>query len=281
MELRDYVRILRAHWLGVLLIVLAAVAVTAGYTYSQAKVYAANANGFVGTGAAENTALGAVNDQLAKSRATSYVDIAKSRATASEVAKALGLETDPATLVRQIDVEQPEDTVLLKITARDSSPEGAQQLADAWVQALAAQVAAIEDPTDSGKDGILRVIPIESAELPTTPVSPQPRRNLAIGVVAGLLLALGYALARNTLDRRLRTSEAIESRFGTAVADGATRAGARSQTRRAHQAGGGRLPHGGSGGGGVRSVPEAADELDVHGRGQPAAHDRGDQPAPR
>ncbi len=217
MELRDYLRILRAHWLGVLLILIAALAATAAYTFTQPKVYAANANGFVGTGAAENPALGSVNDQLAKSRATSYVDIAKSRATATEVAKQLDLDTDPATLVQQIDVQQPEDTVLIKITARDSSPAGAQQLADAWVQALAMQVQAIEDPTKSGKDGILRVIPIESAELPSTPISPNPTRNFALGAVAGLLLGLGYALVRNTLDRRLRTPEAVESGFGVSV----------------------------------------------------------------
>ncbi|MFT3873083.1 MAG: polysaccharide biosynthesis tyrosine autokinase [Nocardioides sp.] len=218
MELRDYLRILRAHWLGVLLILLAALAATAAYTFTQPKVYAANANGFVGTGAAENPALGSVNDQLAKSRATSYVDIAKSRATATEVAKQLDLDTDPASLVQQIDVQQPEDTVLIKITARDSTPQGAQELADAWVQALAMQVQAIEDPTKSGKDGILRVIPIESAELPSTPISPNPTRNFALGAVAGLLLGLGYALVRNTLDRRLRTPEAVESAFGVSVA---------------------------------------------------------------
>ena len=82
MELRDYLRILRAHWVGVALITLAVLAATALYTFTQDKVYAANATGFVTTGVADDPALSSIGDELSQSRATSYVDIAQSRATA-------------------------------------------------------------------------------------------------------------------------------------------------------------------------------------------------------
>ena len=122
MELRDYVRVLRTYWRGAVAIVLAVVALAALYTWSQPKVYAANATGFVTTGQSDNPALASVNDQLAQSRATSYVDIAKSRATAKDAIAALGLNTDPASLVSKISVSQPLNTVLLQITAKASSP---------------------------------------------------------------------------------------------------------------------------------------------------------------
>ena len=217
MELRDYLRILRAHWLGVALVVLVTVLAAAAYTFTQPKVYAADANGFVSVGATDNPALGSVNDEFAKSRATSYVDIAKSRATAREVRRALDLEADPAGLVGNISVQQPPDTVLIKITARSGTPEEAQDLADAWVTALATQVSEIEDPAGEQLAGTPRVIPIESAALPKSPISPQPARNLGLGLVLGLLLGLAYAMVRNTLDRRLRTPEAVEQRFETTV----------------------------------------------------------------
>ena len=160
MELIDYWRILRRHWLGVVAIVLATVAIAAAYTLAQPKVYSANANGFVSTGTADNPALSSVNDQLAKSRATSYVDIATSRATAQAVIEDLGLDASPAGLVGSISVTQPKDTVLLKITAEASTPEAAQQLADAWVRALATQVQKIEDPSGTGAPGVPQVLPV-------------------------------------------------------------------------------------------------------------------------
>ncbi|WP_372727397.1 polysaccharide biosynthesis tyrosine autokinase [Nocardioides sp.] len=217
MELRDHLRMLAMHWFGVLLIAALVVSGAAAYTFSQTKIYAADANGFVSTGSTGNAALGSINDDFSKSRATSYVDIAKSRATAQEVIDDLGLDASPAGLVGKISVEQPLDTVLIKITARDETPEGAQKLADAWVKALATQVQQIEDPQQRERTGTPRVITIESAELPTSPVAPQPERNLALALLVGLALGYAYALLRHTLDRRLRTPQAIQDRFQVSV----------------------------------------------------------------
>ncbi|GAB7002830.1 polysaccharide biosynthesis tyrosine autokinase [Nocardioides sp. AN3] len=217
MELQDYWRAVRNHWVGVVLIVVATCGIGVLFTAMQTPVYAANATGFVGTGDSDNAALGSITDQLAKSRATSYVDVAQSRATAQAVIDSLGLNTTPAELVGHISVTQPTDTVLLKIVARSTSPEQAQRLADAWVAALAGQVQAIESPGGKPKDGTPRIVPLESAALPGAPSSPRPERNLAIAVALGALLALGYAVLRNTLDRRLRTPDDVRTRFSLPV----------------------------------------------------------------
>lgn len=217
MELKDYLRIIRAYWRGVVALVLASIGIAAVLSLALPKVYSAQASGFVGYGGA-NRSVGeaSVQDNLAKSRAASYVDIARSRATAEDVIRALGLTESPNTLVDNVTVQQPEDTVLVKITSRASSPEKAQRLADAWVAALARQVAAIEDPSNSGLT--LRLVPIEQAALPTAPTSPNTRLNLALGLALGLLLGLGYALLRNQLDRRITTSDRFDVEFGVAVA---------------------------------------------------------------
>lgn len=47
MELRDYLRIARAHWLGVVLCILLGTAVALGWAWLQPRVYTADANGFV------------------------------------------------------------------------------------------------------------------------------------------------------------------------------------------------------------------------------------------
>ena len=217
MELNDYLRILRNHWLGVVIIVVATVALAGVYSVTQPKVYAANANGFVSAGGtAMDPALSSVSDNLAKSRAKSYVDIAKRRDTAQHAIDELGIDGSPAGLIGRITAEQPADTVLIKITARGSSPRQAQELADAWIKALQVQVEAIENPSGEGEAAI-RVVPVESASLPSSPVSPNVPRNLMIGLAAGLLLAFAYALVRSQLDRRIRTAAAVEKQFEISV----------------------------------------------------------------
>lgn len=217
MELSDYLRVLRAHWTGVVALILASIAAAAVFNLTQPKVYAANATGFVSAGNDSNPALGSVADTLAKSRAKSYVDIAQSRATAQGVIDELGLKASPSALIGNISVDQPLDTVLIKITARASTPIESQQLADAWVKALAKQVAQVENPSGKGK-AALKVVPIEAAALPTAPISPRTKLNLLIGLVIGVLLGLAYALVRNQLDRRLRSASAVEKQFGVTVA---------------------------------------------------------------
>ncbi|GAB3855701.1 polysaccharide biosynthesis tyrosine autokinase [Nocardioides maradonensis] len=217
MELQDYLRALRTHWVGAVIILGFVLLAAAGYTVTQPKVYAANATGFVGTGQASNPALGQVYDDLAKSRATSYVDIATSRATAQEVIDNLHLSDSPSELVGRVTVQQPTDTVLLKITTKAGTPLEAQQLADAWVRALADQVASIESPNKKPADGTPRIVPVDSAALPSSPVSPNPKRNGALALVVGLLLGLAYAVVRQQLDRRMRSPEEIEKRTGHSV----------------------------------------------------------------
>ena len=55
MELKDYVRIVLAHWFGVLLLAVAGVAGAVAYNVTQPKVYEATATGYVTAGASANT----------------------------------------------------------------------------------------------------------------------------------------------------------------------------------------------------------------------------------
>jgi capsular exopolysaccharide synthesis family protein len=216
MELKDYVRILRAHWVGVLVIAVLGLVAAAGYNYTQPKVYQAQAEGLVGCGASSDPGTASLCDSTAKSKATSYVDIATSTATAQRVVDALGLTVTPASLIGQISVSQPTDTVVIDVDARASSPGEAQRLANAWVHALAQEVASFEGHPKAGGQGI-RLTPYNSAALPGSPVLPRTNLNLAVGLLLGLLIGLVYALIRHQFDRRLRSSEEVEKAFGVPV----------------------------------------------------------------
>ncbi|WP_107773515.1 polysaccharide biosynthesis tyrosine autokinase [Nocardioides sediminis] len=219
MELADYLRILRNHWIAVTAMVIVAAAAAFGWSSVQPKVYAASSSGFVTSGSGGDAGLDNLNDVLSKSRAASYVVLAKDRETASIVIDDLDLDTTPESLVGSIDAAQTPDTVIIQITARSSTPEGAQELADAWVSALAQRVNAVEGGDKGGRKGDqgMRIEVSESAQLPTAPVSPQVQRNVLLGAVLGGLLGLGYAVARSLLDRRLRSPEDVERAAQVAV----------------------------------------------------------------
>ncbi len=215
MELADYLRILRNHWIAVTAFVLLAAVAAFGWSSAQPKVYAASSSGFVTSGSGGDAGLDNLNDVLSKSRAASYVVLAKDRETASLVIDDLGLETTPEALVGNIDAAQTPDTVIISITARASTPQDAQQLADAWVGALADRVNDVESGKSGGQG--MRIEVSESAQLPTSPVSPQMERNVLLGAVLGALLGLGYAVVRSLLDRRIRSTEDVERDTGVAV----------------------------------------------------------------
>lgn len=217
MELADYLRILRNHWIAVTAFVLVAAVAAFGWSSIQPKVYAASSSGFVTSGGGGDPGLDNLNDTLSKSRAASYVVLAKDRATASLVVEELGLDTSPEALVSQIDAAQTPDTVIIKITARAGSPQEAQQLADAWVAALAERVSEIEQGKGSGSNQGMRIEVSESAQLPTAPISPKVERNVLLGAVLGGLLGLAYAVVRSILDRRIRSGEGVERQTGVPV----------------------------------------------------------------
>lgn len=222
MTLADYLRILRTHWVGAVAIALAAACAALAWSLSQPSVYAANATGYVSIGGAENNpAQQSVGDALAKSKAKSYVAIATSRSVAQRVIDELALDSTPQSLIGRITVEQPQDTPLIEITARSGSPEEAQELADEWVNALSAEITEIDGQSSTGAgqpvEGAIGLRPVEAAALPTSPVSPRPLRDGALGLLAGLVLGVAYAVVRSQLDRRLRSSHEIEKKFSVSV----------------------------------------------------------------
>lgn len=217
MEFGDYLIAIRRHWRGFGAIVLSAVALAAIVTLLMPREYTASASGMVQGRANSSVGEASIADVLAKSRAKSYVDVARSRAVAERVIESLDLPDNPSSLVGRVSVTQPVDTVLLQVSATGATPTAASQLADAWVNALAEQVKSIEDP-DGDAVNAMRIVPLEAAAIPKAPSSPRPRINLLIGLLAGLALGLGFALLASRMDRRLRGPDDIEKAFDVTVA---------------------------------------------------------------
>jgi capsular exopolysaccharide synthesis family protein len=215
MELRDYLRILRAHWLGILLLTLLGVAAAWGWSSMQPRVYTATTSAIVDAAAgASDAGTRLVGNQLAQSVVKSYIDIGSWRSVAEYVIDDLGLDTTPESLVGRIDVTNPLDTVVLRVAADAATPEEARDLAESWVRGMIDEIEQIEG---SGTDAAVTVVPGDSARLPTAPSSPNTRLNLILGALIGLALGIGYAVLRYVLDQRVRDPRDIERETGVSV----------------------------------------------------------------
>jgi capsular exopolysaccharide synthesis family protein len=234
-ELSAYLRILRTHWIAIVVFMLVGAGAAFGWASIQPKVYTANASGIITTGVSQDLGSALVGDNYAKSRVKSYLNVAKSRTVATYAITKLGLTVSPESLITDISVTNPADTAVLEISAQASTPEKARDLAETWVDGMIQQVNALENSTTSGTstsavapaDGTPATTPagasivtmqtLDSAVLPTAPTSPNTRLAIGIGVLIGLVLGVAYALVRNTLDRRIRSVAGVEKEFGLSV----------------------------------------------------------------
>lgn len=220
MDLREYLRVFRAHWLGMVAITIVGIVVAFGWTLLQPKVFTADATAIVQTkstaGAEPSLSDAMIGNSIAQAKVKTYMDLGESRIVAERVIKQLNLDSTPESLVGQVTVSNAVDTVALKVSANASSPEAARDLAEAWVKSMVLEVNNFETK-DPNKQGAAFLSPVDSARLPSSPSSPNTRLALALGGLIGLAAAVGYGLLRYTLDRRIRSVEAVERETGVAV----------------------------------------------------------------
>ncbi|UKA49898.1 polysaccharide biosynthesis tyrosine autokinase [Arthrobacter sp. FW305-123] len=214
----DLLSVVRSHWLGILLITVFMVGGSLGWYTLQPKIYSAESSGIVVTAGAENLGMSLAGDNLAKSKAKGYQSVGESILIAESVIKSLGLKESAPDITRSVSVSVPLDSVEIRVSARSSDPQTAQNVADAWVAALASQVYELDKGNASpGTEPVTKIVPLTKASLPSAPISPLLSATLGIGLAAGLLIGLGYAIARNHFDRRIRGASEIERLFGLAV----------------------------------------------------------------
>ena len=218
MELRDYLRVIRRRWMLITACVLVVTGVAAVVTFRTTPVYESQAKLFVST--ADGSTDGAYQGSLfSMQRVASYADLVDGRELAERVIADLDLELEPTELAEQITATVVPETVNLEIAVQDTDPALAQEIAASTSQELIALIDELETPPGRSNAPIKASV-IDSASLPEDPVSPQPVRNIGLGVVLGLLLGLGLAVMRELLDTSIKTSNEIAELTDTPVLGG-------------------------------------------------------------
>ncbi|MEU0154213.1 polysaccharide biosynthesis tyrosine autokinase [Micromonospora fulviviridis] len=212
MDVLGYLRLVRRHWWIVLVTVMTALGAAALVTVRTAPRYEASVTFFVTT-PSQGVTDAYQGSLFLQQRVKSYGDLLTSdRLAQSVVAEApLGLTADQ--VQRRITTSTEAGTVLLKATVTDTDQTRALKTTETLSAKFIELVQKVETPPD-GK-ATIKLEVVSGPRVTSSPVSPQPVRNLVIGGLLGLLLGAGLAVLRGLADVRMRDAAALQRVTGS------------------------------------------------------------------
>ena len=154
----------------------------------------------------ENNALTNSDLQAGSYLVKDYREIILSQNVLTQAIEELKLDMTPAELSKKISVSVPTDTRILSITAKDGDPKEAARIANGLRNVAAEKIISVTKVSD--------VTTLDEAEVPQLPSSPNIRRNVLLGFIAGAGLMVVLMVVVEVLDDRVKRPEDIEELMG-------------------------------------------------------------------
>lgn len=242
-DLRSYLRVLwRWKWLFLALLIVCPLV---AYLLERGKPNVYQSSALVGINS-ETVNVSGLNNVggFSTTNITAIAELVKTSPVADVAAGLMHPRADPGQIVGEVTASGDPTTNFLTITAQDGNPVRAAQIANAFARAIGfnQQRAAIEQirsaiastqaeishlhrssaslrpgleaqlaqlrgaiSTQGGQSAIL-----QAATPNYTPTGPHLRRTVELGLLIGLLLALGAVVLAESADRRMRTPDDLE-----------------------------------------------------------------------
>lgn len=204
----DVLSLLRTIWRKKFLILLTAILTTGlAFAYSAflaTPQYDSTTRLYVVNQSSDNGA-GITNQDLQAGSflVKDYKEIILSQDVLKNVTSTLGITEG---IKDKITVNIPTDTRILSITVRDSDPNQAATIANTLREEAARKIIEVTKVSD--------VTTLEEALPAENPSTPQTKRNLVLGFVAGAFLATALVLVLEVLDDRVKRPQDIEEGLG-------------------------------------------------------------------
>ncbi|MFI3101803.1 YveK family protein [Streptococcus suis] len=132
-----------------------------------------------------------------------YKEIILSQDVLSRVKTELGLTED---ISNKISVSIPVDTRIVSISVRDADPNEAARIANSLRIFAAQKIVEVTKVSD--------VTTLEEAVPAEQPSTPNTKRNIAIGILAGGMLAVSLIVIIEVLDDRVKRPQDVEEVMG-------------------------------------------------------------------
>ncbi len=207
MENSKPLQLLREHWRTTLVCLVLGLLGALLVTVLMPKTYTSTATIYVSAVPGSDASALLESGQLSEQRMKSYVQLATSDRVGREVVADLGLSATAEQLLQHVSATSPAGTVVLNISASDTSPDRAAQIANSVAAAFDRLVAELERPGNPTGPRIITTQVVEPALPPAEPEWPSPLLNVALGAVVGLLIGVGAAVVRGRLDNSVKSAD--------------------------------------------------------------------------
>ncbi|TPF78566.1 MULTISPECIES: polysaccharide biosynthesis tyrosine autokinase [unclassified Bifidobacterium] len=207
MTVADLLRAIKRHWLLELILFVITVGITVAYTLTAAPVYSASSQLMVKvdtTGSSQTTTGSSSAASSAAASLSSFAQLAQSDAVLEPVIDNLGLHTTVSDLRNHVSAETAEDGgPFMTVSVSYGNADDTVSILDEVTKQLNKQV-------KSSASALLQLDVMQKPVKPTQPFSPNVGANIAIGAVAGIIIAVLGAMVRDLFDNKIHDRAEIQ-----------------------------------------------------------------------
>ena len=207
-DLLELLMVMKKHLAAILLAGIVGLVIMFAYTsFLATPLYSASSMMYVMPDNSNSMNSSTLSDmQVGQQLTSDYSSMIKSRSFMEDVIKKLNLTIDYQQLLEKVEVTNPTSSRILQVTVNDPNPQTAADIAN--------EVASVAESKLKEITGMQAIKIYEEAAAPDRPSSPSLKKNCALGLLAGLVLAMAVVTILYLLDDTIKTEDDIEKYLG-------------------------------------------------------------------
>lgn len=207
-DLLELLMVMKKHLAAILMAGIVGLVIMFAYTsFLATPLYSASSMMYVMPDNSNSMNSSTLSDmQVGQQLTSDYSSMIKSRSFMEDVIKKLNLTIDYQQLLEKVEVTNPTSSRILQVTVNDPNPQTAADIAN--------EVASVAESKLKEITGMQAIKIYEEAAVPDRPSSPNLKKNCALGLLAGLVLAMAVITILYLLDDTIKTEDDIEKYLG-------------------------------------------------------------------
>ena len=207
-DLLELLMVMKKHLAAILLAGIVGLVIMFAYTsFLVTPLYSASSMMYVMPDNSNSMNSYTLSDmQVGQQLTSDYSSMIESRSFMEDVIKKLNLTIDYQQLLGKVEVTNPTSSRILQVTVNDPNPQTAADIAN--------EMASVAESKLKEITGMQAIKIYEEAAVPDRPSSPSLKKNCALGLLAGLVLAMAVVTILYLLDDTIKTEDDIEKYLG-------------------------------------------------------------------
>lgn len=212
MNFSDVMRAVTKHWVTEIILFCVVVGAVAGITFTKTPQYTASSELLLqSNGSSSETAITTGQSVISSSNGTTSIpslcpEILKSDSVLQSIIDNLGLHSSVSQLRQSVSAAAADGSPVVIISASDADPDMVVKIVKESTRQLNKQLSSV-----LGSSTQVTLSVIQQPITPSAPSSPNVSAYLAMGVVAGLIIALLGAIIREMSDKGINDTSDVQA----------------------------------------------------------------------